>query len=224
MRTILYLVLLITNFGIAQNGFIEIEIKDSLRIKPIKFEYDVQISESKFSSYEENALIVKDSAKIKMQEKYQELELFLKNRKYKIRPLNNSEFQIHDFAGFWKYGFAVELQTSKELEKLTTELKTLDFINGSVGEIEFGDYELYEKKLFAKILEKSKIKGQMIAELTGQKLGRIIEFREGKEAENVSINIRDIYLSALQEKNWDVNKNILFGHHWKTVIIKFSTE
>ena len=116
------------------------------------------------------------------------------------------------------------MQTSKELEKLTTELKTLDFINGSVGEIELGDYELYDKTLFAKILEKSKIKGQMIAELTGQKLGRIIEFREGKEAENVSINIRDIYLSALQEKNWDVNKNILFGHHWKTVIIKFSTE
>ena len=159
-----------------------------------------------------------------MQEKYKELEIFLKNKNYKIRPLNNSEFQIHNYAGFWKLGFAVELQTSKELEKLTTELKTLDFITGSVGEIEYGDNEIHDKRLFSKILEKAKRKGQMIAGLTGQKLGKIIELREGKEVENISVNIRDVYLSALQQKNWDVNKNILFGQQWKTVIIKFSTQ
>ncbi len=224
MKKIICLFLLITNFGFGQSGFIEIEIKDSVRIKPINFEYNVQISESKFTSYNVKGVVGKDSAKIKMQEKYKELELFLENKKYKIRPLNNSEFQIHNYAGFWKLGFAVELQTSKELEKLTTELKTLDFIAGSVGEIEYGDSELYEKRLFSKVLEKAKRKGQMIAGLTGQKLGRIIELREGKEAENISVNIRDVYLSALQQKNWDVNKNVLFGQEWKTVIIKFSAE
>ncbi|MGB3144903.1 MAG: hypothetical protein WBB24_12415, partial [Maribacter sp.] len=80
------------------------------------------------------------------------------------------------------------------------------------------------KRLFSKILEKAKIKGQMIAGLTGQKLGEIIELKEGKEFENISVNIRDIYLTALQDKNWDVTKNILFGQQWKTLLIKFSTE
>ncbi len=224
MKKIIYLFLLISNFGFGQNGFIEIEIKDSVRIKPINFEYNVQISESKFISHDVKGVVGKDSTKIKMQEKYKELEIFLKNKNYKIRPLNNSEFQIHNYAGFWKLGFAVELQTSKELEKLTTELKTLDFITGSVGEIEYGDNEIHDKRLFSKILEKAKRKGQMIAGLTGQKLGKIIELREGKEVENISVNIRDVYLSALQQKNWDVNKNILFGQQWKTVIIKFSTQ
>jgi hypothetical protein len=224
MKKIIYLLILIANFGFGQSGLIELEIKDSVRIKPINFEYNVQISESKYTGYDENGAVGMDSAKIKMLEKYKDLQLFLENKNYKIRPLNNAEFQIYDFAGFWKLGFAVALKTSKELEKLTTELKTLDFITGSVGEIEYGDKELDEKRLFTKILEKAKRKGQMIAGLTGQKLGKIIEFREGKEVDNISVNIKDVYLSSLQNKNWDVVKNILFGQEWKTVVIKFSTE
>ena len=73
-------------------------------------------------------------------------------------------------------------------------------------------------------MEKARRKGEMIAALTGQKLGAIIELREGTEAENMSVNIRDVYLSALQEKNWDVSKNTLFGKQWKTVIVKFIAE
>ncbi len=224
MKRILYLALLIANFGFAQNGFIEIEIKDSIRIKPIKFEYDVQISENIFLSFDASGEVVNDAAKQKMREKYKELELFLENRHYKIRPLNNAEFQIHDYPGFWKYGFAVELKNSKELEILTTALKGLDFITGQIGEIEYAENELTEKRLFAKILEKAKIKANMIAELTGQKLGNIVEFKEGKDVDNLSVNLKDIYLTALQNKNWDVSKNVLFGHEWKTVIVKFSTE
>lgn len=225
MKKLLFLSLLFNNFGFAQSGFIEIEIRDSIRIKPKKFEYHVQISESKFARLDANGLAGTDSTKIKMREKYKELEIFLENKKYKTRPLNNSEFQIHDYAGFWKLGFAVELQNSKELEKLTTELKSLDYISGSVGEIEYGDTELSEKRLFSKILAKAKRKGQMIADLTGQKLGKIIELKEGKDlVENISISYGAAYLSSLQNKNWDVSKNILFGHQWKTVMIKFSAE
>lgn len=224
MKKLLYIFLLITNLGFAQSRFIEIEIKDSIRIKPINFEYNVQISESKFTNYNQNKTTEKDSSKIKMQEKYQELETFLESKKYKIRPLNNSEFQIHNYPGFWKLGFAIKLETSKELERLTTELKSLDYITGSVGEIEYGDNKLHERRLFSKILNKAKRKGKMIAELTGQKLGKIIELKEGKESENIGVNIRDVYLSALQQKRWSVNKNILFGQEWKTIIIKFETE
>lgn len=218
MKKILYLILLLTNIGFAQNGFIEIKVKDSIRLKPVKFEYNVQISESKFLSSD------KDLAKSKMQEKYEQLELFLRNRKYKIRPLNNSEFQIHDYVGFWKYGFAVELSNSKELENLTTELKKLDFIKASIGEIEYENPELSEKKLFSKLLKKAKEKGKMIAELTGQKLGNIIELKESKESDNLNVNITDIYLASLRNKDFGVVKNQLFGQKWETIIVKFSAK
>ena len=101
----------------------------------------------------------------------------------------------------------------------------MDYISGSVGEIEYGDTELSEKRLFSKILAKAKRKGQMIADLTGQKLGKIIELKEGKDLdENISLSYGAAYLSSLQNKNWDVSKNILYGHQWKTVMIKFSAE
>jgi len=224
MRKILYLLLFVASYGFAQNGFIEIEIKDSIRMKPVKFEYNVQIGDSQFRNFDSKTGVGQDSTKIKMNKKFDELEKFLNKRKYKIRPLNNSKYQIHDYVGFWKYGFAVELETSKDLEKLTSELKTLDYITGSIGEIEYDENVLSEKRLVKKILDKAKLKANMIAELTGLKLGRIIEFKEVKGIENLDVNIKDIYLALAQNRQWDVNKNNLFGYKWKIAIIKFETK
>ena len=195
MKKILYLLFFTISLSFGQNGFIEIEIKDSIRLKPVKFEYNVQMSESKFIRHDMKTGFNQDSTKLIMNEKYKELEMFLMKRKYKIRPLNNSKYQIHQYVGFWKYGFAVELQNSNDLEKLTSELKTLDYISGSVGEIDYDENELSEKRLVQKILDKAKVKANMIAEMTGLKLGRIIEFKEVKGIENLDVNIKDIYLA-----------------------------
>jgi len=223
MRKIIYLLLFVASYSFAQNGFIEIEIKDSIRMKPLKFEYNIQIGDSQFRNFDSKTGIGHDSIKLKMNRKFDELKRFLNKKEYKIRPLNNSKYQIHDYVGFWKYGFAVELETSKDLEKLTSELKTLDYITGSIGEIEFNDNVLSEKRLVKKILEKAKVKANMIAELTELKLGRIIEFKEGKGIGNLDVNIKNVYLALAQNRQWDVNKNNLFGYKWKTVIIKFET-
>ena len=224
MKKILYLLFFTISLSFGQNGFIEIEIKDSIRLKPVKFEYNVQMSESKFIRHDMKTGFNQDSTKLIMNEKYKELEMFLMKRKYKIRPLNNSKYQIHQYVGFWKYGFAVELQNSNDLEKLTSELKTLDYISGSVGEIDYDENELSEKRLVQKILDKAKVKANMIAEMTGLKLGRIIEFKEVKGIENLDVNIKDIYLAIAQNRQWDVNKNTLFGYKWRTAIIKFETK
>jgi len=224
MKKILYLVLLVTTFGFAQNGFIEIEVKDSIRVKPIKLEYNVQINDSKFLKYDEKSGVNQDSTKIKMLEKYKELELFFKSKKYNIRPLNNSNYQIHSYIGFWKYGYSVILENSEDLQKLTSELKNLDYITGSLGEIEYEESELLEKRLFNKILIKAKNKATMIAELSGLKLGRIIEFKESKEIDDFNLNIMDIYINASQGRKLSINKNIIFGQKWKTVVIKFKAE
>lgn len=224
MKKILYLVLLVTTFGFGQNGFIEIEVKDSIRVKPIKLEYNVQINDSKFLKYDEKGGVNQDSTKIKMSEKYKELELFLKSKKYNIRPLNNSNYQIHNYIGFWKYGYAVILENSEDLQKLTSELKILDYITGSLGDVEYEESELLEKRLFNKILIKAKNKATMIAELSGLKLGRIIEFKESKEIDDININIMDIYINASHGRKLNMNKNIIFGQKWKTVVIKFKTE
>lgn len=224
MKNILYLALIVTTFGFGQNGFIEIEVKDSIRVKPIKLEYNVQINDSKFLKYDDKSGVNQDSTKIKMSEKYKDLEMFLKSKKYNIRPLNNSNYQIHSYIGFWKYGYAVTLENSEDLEKLTSELKNLDYITGSLGEIEYEENELLEKRLFNKILIKAKNKATMIAELSGFKLGRIIEFKESKEIDDININIMDIYINASQNRKLNMNENIDFGLRWKTVVIKFKAE
>lgn len=216
--------LLVTTFGFGQNGFIEIEVKDSISVRPIKIEYNVQLSNSKFSKYNPDSGINNDSTKIKMVEKYKELELFLKTKKYNIRPLNNSSFQIHSYVGFWKYGFIVTLENSNDLQKLTSELKNLDYIEGSLGDIEYEYNELLEKKLFNKVLLKAKNKARMIADLSGLTLGRIIEFKESKEIDDTNLNIMDVYLNISQNRTYIMNKQTFPGQKWKTVVVKFEAE
>ncbi len=70
LRKILYLVLFVASYGFAQNGFKEIEIKDSIRIKPIKFEYNVQIGDSQFRNFDSKTGVGQDSTKLKMISKY----------------------------------------------------------------------------------------------------------------------------------------------------------
>jgi hypothetical protein len=224
MKNILYLLLLVATFGFGQNGFIEIEVKDSIKVKPLKIEYNIQINDSKFLKYDQKNGVNQDSTKIKMFEKNKELELFLKTKKYNIRPLNNSNFQIHDYIGFWKYGYTVILENSEDLQKLTSEIKNLNYIIGSLGDIEYEESELLEKRLFSKVLKKAKNKATMIAELSGLKLGRIIEFKESKEIDDINLNFMDIYISASQGRKFSMDKNIIFGEKWKTIVVKFEAE
>ncbi|WP_136468977.1 hypothetical protein [Flagellimonas onchidii] len=224
MRKIVCLAFLLTNLGFGQTGFIEIEVKDSIHLKPINFEYEIKISQDRFVNYTESAHGITDSTKTKMREKLAELKSFLESKNYKIRPLNNEKYQIHDYVGFWNLGYAVDLSESKELETLTSELKKFDFITGNVGQITFDENDSWEERLFEKLIAKAKLKAKMVCQLTDQKLGKIIELKEGKTNNDFELNIKDIYLMVATGGDWTVEKNMIFGNRWKIVSFKFETK
>lgn len=224
MKTLLSILLLTTTFCFSQTGFIEIEVRDTIKMKPIKFEYNVQISDSKFLKFNDKGMISQDSSKIKMKEKYKELGTFLKNKKYKIQPNNNANYQIHEYVGFWKYGYVVTLEQTSELQKLTSELKELDYITGSLGKMEFENVEAEEERLFKKLLDKARKKATTIAKLSGQKLGKIIEVKEVKEVDNITYNVLDIYAVAQRTNNSVSNENQFHGKKSKAFVVKFLTE
>ena len=226
MKKLIYLFLLTGHLVCSQTGVIEIGVRDSVHLKPLTFEYNVKVSENLYLSYTAEPTINQDAIKIKMREKLSELETFLNSRNHTIRPLNNSEYEIQDNASFYNLGFAVTLSTSEELEQLTTALKKLDFINANIGHIMFDENSAWERRLVEKLIAKAKLKGQMIADLTGQKLGKIIEFSESGFVEDQTLSFKDIYFAASMGlgKNWSVERNMIFGNRWKTAVFKFETQ
>ena len=224
MRKLFYLIVLLSHLGFAQTGFIEIEVKDSIHLKPIQFEYQVKINYDSFTDYSESSTGITESKKKEMRSKLEELESFLKSKNYNFRPLNEEKYQINGYSGIWNLGFSISLLKSSEIENLTTDLKKFDFITGNVGQITFNENDSWEERLFEKLVKKAKLKAQKVSELTGQKLGRIIELKEGKFSEDFGLNIKDIYLVAAMGADWTMEKDKIFGNRWKTVAFKFETK
>lgn len=222
MKNLFYLVLFISSLGFSQTGYIEIEVRDSIKLKPISLEYNIQIDDSKFIVYNNEKEVNQYSTKIKVTEKCNELKSFLKAKNYKIHPLSNNKYQIHNYLGFWKNGYVVTLEKPEGLQKLTSELKSIDYISGSIGEIEYEENEIVEKRLLSKIIEKGKTKAKIIADLSGLKLGKLIEFKEGKELDELNLNFLDITVNRIsKQQELIMSKNGLFGQKWKTVTLKF---
>ncbi|MET2986129.1 SIMPL domain-containing protein [Aureibaculum conchae] len=224
MKILLSILLLTSSLCISQTGFIEIEVRDTIQLKPIKFEYNVQISDSKFLRFNEKGGVSKDSSKVLLKEKYKELGTFLKNKKYEIRPSTNANYQIHDYIGFWKYGYVITLEQASDLQKLTSELKELDYITGSLGQMEYANEEKAEERLFKKLLDKARKKASTIAKLSDLKLGKIIEFHEVREVDNMAYNMLDMYAVAQRNKKWQSGNNELYGQKSKAIVVKFLAE
>ena len=110
MKTIqrLFILTLLLNatFIYAQNGFIEIEVRDSVSLKAISYEYNIMATNSfdvDMEDYEDNENINKMKSKNKEKMALSTIETFLKDNKYNYKSLNDTNYNI----GSNIYGFDV---------------------------------------------------------------------------------------------------------------------
>ncbi len=224
MKKLTYFLFLFSILAIGQDGFIEVEVRDSVRINPKSFVYEVFVDDSKFLRYQENGTRNDTEARAKLNEKYRELGSILKSKGYQISDLNKKNYELQSYVGFLNLGYAVRLKNAEELDQLLIELKKLDFVRASIGEFELPEESVSSKKLFKKLMEKASLKAKTIAELSKLKLGRVIEFREVPEINNFNFNLMDIYLTSQEKRTFGTNNGTLYAQKWKAVIIKFAAE
>ncbi len=221
MKKIVFVTLLFSALMHGQSKFIEIEVRDSIRIQPLSFEYHIVVDDSRIVRYEEDGTRNDKEARVKLIEKYKELGEFLKTKGYQFRNLNRDNYEIMSYVGFAKMGYAVILKNANELDQLSQELKYLDYIRASLGEFELPDEDELEKRLFKKLLDKAQRKAETIAELSQMKLGRILEFREVPEIDNLSFNIMDIYVANKMRGEFDSQNGDLLAQRWKAIMVKY---
>ena len=234
MKKLLF-ALLFANACLAQ-GFIEVEVRDTLVMKPVAFVYEIALAER--YNYDEMAVDTvavayepetaygrsKNDRKNAETRKINDLENFLKKNKYTYEPSKN-----YDVGNAYGYGigsqksFLVTLKNKQALDKLTTEIEKMDEWSGTISNIDYGNPETVEAELMQKLLKKAKTKAIMIAGMTEQKLGPIIEFRELKASDNLNYSVIDLILNTRKKNARDFFKESLNGELSKTVIVRFKT-
>ncbi|TCI84997.1 hypothetical protein [Tenacibaculum sp. M341] len=223
-KGILVITLLVSIFTYSQTGFIEVEVRDSIKLKASKYEYLIEITQNNDYLYSnDNTDVIATRKKIKEKTVLQkkEIEAFLKEKNYKYRFPENL-YLINNNSLFDDKSFVITVFNSSEINKLRTDFKQFDYINIRLIETlyEPKDEGEAEKRLFKKLIKKATEKASMIAALSGLKLGKIIEFKEVKEIDNLTFNIMDVY--AMSKRN--NNSTSLVHVDSKAIVVKFAAK
>lgn len=221
--------LLNCNLFYAQNGFIEIEVSDSISLKAISYEYtilaenDFQIDED---DYEADENINKMKSKNKEKMALSIIENFLKSNNIIFELLTETNYSI----GSTKYGYEfspdgykVFVSTINDLKKIATELKGAEGISGSVTKVNYEESSKYEDALLKKIINQSRGKAEKIALLSGLTLGKIIEVKESKESGDESFISIMSQLQRRGKNSWP-RANIESTMYSKSFTIKFKAD
>lgn len=184
MKKLLYLsTFLFASLSIySQSKFIEIEVNDTILLKPTSFEVAISIKEeSPYSGiYDEDENT--DTSKLKAdsfkKNKSTEIETLLKTKNYKFSNGNSGE----NFMGISlkndNQGFIVNISSIVELKKLETDLKSIDKIETAIVKTTHEDGSKYEDLLYKKIFAKAKNKANIITTNSSLILGNIFEIRD----------------------------------------------
>ncbi|MBJ2173779.1 SIMPL domain-containing protein [Aureibaculum sp. A20] len=224
MKTLLTILLLTTTICFSQTGFIEIEVRDTIKIKPESFDYQISVDESTLRDYNNTGPYDPRISNEKLKLKLKELESFLKEKTTNFTPLQHSTYEVNNTSYFAKNGFMVTFTSAKDLQKFMHELKILDYVNGNLGEFHYTNEEKSEERLFKKLLDKAEKKAMTIAKLSNLKLGKLIEFSEVADVDNLTFNMLDMYTVMKGNKKWNSSNNELYGQRSKAIIVKFSAK
>jgi hypothetical protein len=213
----------------AQNGFIEIEVTDSISLKAISYEYTITAENSYGVVVEEDYEADENINKMKSDNKEKmalaNIENFLKNNKFNYESLDKNNYNINSNKfgfNFDSNGFKVFVNSTADLKKIATELKGAEGITGTVSKVNYEDSKNYEDALIKSTIDKGKVKAQKLALSSGLTLGKIIEI---KENENFMGDDFFSMIKSLQKlgKNWFQN-DVESKSYSKSYIIKFKAE
>jgi hypothetical protein len=233
MKTLtLTLLLLCGLYSFAQTGFIEVEVTDTVWMKPVSFDYNVLVKQDVYA-VEIYADVDSDEQQLQQddkQQKLQTLKSFLGKKGYTAKPAESGDFNLFSMGREVKEGFTVTVKTAEQLEKLKAEVKALDYAEGNMGTVNYGDKTVYDARIYKKLIDSARKKAQTISGLSGQKLGRVIEVKEPAPAAGGMGGIMDLYMKEMGRafdtmgKLKKDDKGRLYGELGKTIMVRFAAE
>lgn len=200
MKKLLFLLTLLTSLSIySQNKFIEIEVNDTILLKPISFEVAISIKEESpyggiYNEDEDSSELKADSFK---KNKVAEIEKLLKSKNYKFSSGNSGDSFMGISLKNDNQGFIVNISSVGELKKLETDIKSIDKVETNILKTIYEDGTKYDDLLYKKIFAKAKNKANIITTNSNLILGSIYEIRDNSVV--ASANPMEDYTKLMTE-------------------------
>ena len=205
----------------AQEKFIEVEVTDTISLKPVDFKCDVYIDGDvmPFSEHEDyDPLAAEEKAKNRVEE----IRAMLQSKKYKVGELNES---IPGIAGRRRgeLGVSVSVTGEPEVKKLKDLFKTNNDVTIVVTVLKYADELKAEEQLIKKLMDKARARAAVIGINSGLKPGRILEVKEGKRGDGMS-SLEDFYSQIARLGGLGQDTGNYTGSLSKTFLVKFTAE
>jgi len=232
MKYLITTVLLLVSFNtFAQTGFIEVEVTDTVWMKPLAFEYNITLKNDRFGV---SAFATEDADEPEETEKTKEadakqklatLTATLSKKGYTVKSHVSEDLNIFGMSRDAD-GIAVTVKSAEQLEKLKAEVKSLDYADGHLAGVDYGDKTAYDARLYKKLIDAARKKAQTISGLSGQKLGKIAEVKEPSTLTGMENYMKQAMklFESMQNKLITGQNGSQYGELTKTVMIKFSAE
>lgn len=229
-KIVVLITILLTSLTIqAQTKFIEIEVNDTILLKPISFKVTITIEEDMAAGMDYSDDENEESNQLKIdsykKNKASEIENLLTSNNFKFSNTISNDNFLGMPRNNKNLGFTVSLSSVAELKSLEVKLKTIDKIETNIFETIYEDSSKYDEILYKRILSKAKIKANIITSNSGLTLGVIYEIRDNHLGLNVQnpmedytkliTNMMSKFQSGLNSDRKEYKKSYIFKYEVK---------
>lgn len=204
----------------AQSKFIEVEVTDTIALKPVSFQCNIYVSSSDSlavafdEDYDPMANAENEKNKLK------EIKKKLEAKKYKVNPLDQSKGDILTRRYYGENGWSVVANSENEIQKLR------DVLNGDanleVAVLKYADETKAEEQLIKKLMDKARARAAVIGMNSGLKPGRILEVKEGRQGR--ASDYESYMMQIMRMSGMDGNGGDYTGSLERTFVVKFAAE
>ena len=219
---ILLLTFVIFGFGtsFAQEKFIEVMVKDTVSLKPISYEYQISSGLKYEYDYENPNSKIEFSEKLKHSE--EKIVSLLKKWKYDYRLSGNLEAsftrELTD-----KTNYMVKIKDSVQKEEFKKRMKQ-EGINFYITEVKYENKETKIKEIYTRLLIIAKERAQLIADLSGKKLGGVLEISESKSEFGVITSFIENFAYSRSNGGSSTSFQFNAGVLEKSILVKYSAK
>jgi len=211
----------------AQSKFIEVEVTDTITLKPLSFQCniyahtDIYALDTVAVAFEEDYDPMAEQEKQK--NKLKEIKRKLEAKKYKVGPLGPSKSNLMDlkiYGGGSENGYSVVVNSEAEVQKIKDLLENEARVEVSV--LKFADEIKAEEQLIKKLMDKARARVAVIGMNSGLKPGKILEVKEGKQGGGFDM---ESYLTQVMKMSgMGRDSGPYTGSLSKTFVVRFAAE
>jgi hypothetical protein len=226
MKNVTLFALLFISLGaFAQAKFIEVEVSDTISLKPLSFRCNVYAKDNTdvysfdvADDAEYDPLAAAEKAKNQLNE----VKGLMVAKKYKVLPLDESKINFLERRPPSKEGFSILINNEAEMKKLKMLLNSREDVNTVVVVLKYADEQKAEELLIKKLIDKAKVRAAFIGSTSGLKTGKILEVKEGRKSNEASFT--ELYSQLLKMGSFGQENNDYTGSISKTFVVKFAAE